>query len=273
MPELPEVETIKNELLPRLIGRSFTGFTTTWKKMVNYSSVDDFRTALLGRTVTGGSRRGKYFIMNLNDGNNLIAHFKMSGSLLLNPRPEDIERFIRAIFDLDNGDRLYFRDPRKMGRLWLVDDPAQVVGKLGPEPLEPGFTPEVLAGRLKGRSAPIKALLCDQTVIAGVGNMYADEALFSARIHPLRSGDSLSPAEIKRLHGAILQVLRAGIKDKGASEQDYVRPNGDKGTAHFSFLVAHRRGHNCPVCGTPIQRIPIRNRGSYFCPKCQPLKP
>jgi len=153
----------------------------------------------------------------------------------------------------------------------LVEDKNTIVGKLGPEPLEADFTPQLLAQRLNNRTAPIKALLCDQTFIAGIGNMYADEALFAARIHPLRPGKSLSQDEAKRLHHSIKRVLLSAIGYKGASVDTYFRPNGTTGTAHFEFKVAHRLGGIlCPVCGTPIERILVRNRGTYFCPHCQP---
>ena len=154
--------------------------------------------------------------------------------------------------------------------MWLVKDGRSVTDKLGPEPLEPSFTPQVLAQRLHNRKAPIKALICDQSVIAGIGNMYADEALYAARIHPLRLGGSLSPEEIKRLHQAIQRILSAAIGNKGASIVNYYRPNGEPGTAHFEFKVAHGQKKNCPVHGTPIKRITVRNRGTYFCPECQP---
>jgi len=155
--------------------------------------------------------------------------------------------------------------------MWLVEDKNTIVGKLGPEPLEADFTPQLLAQRLNSRTAPIKALLCDQSFIAGIGNMYADEALFAARIHPLRSGKNLSRDEIECLHRAIQQVLWSAIADKGASVNTYFRPGGELGTAHFQFQVAHRlSGKSCPLCGTTIERLPIRNRGSYFCPNCQP---
>lgn len=271
MPELPEVETIKNELLPHVAGRSVTDVVFLWEGVVRYPSAQEFRSRLIGQKITGGKRRGKYLILNLANGEALVMHLKMSGSLLLAPTSAELERFIRAVIHFDNGVKLYFRDPRKMGRMWLVEDASSVTGKLGPEPLEPAFTPQVLAERLRNRTAPIKALLCDQSVIAGVGNMYADEALFASQIHPLRAGGSLTPEEIDRLHAAIQQVLQAAIGYKGASEQYYFRPDGTLGTAHSQFRVAHRRGKACPVCGTPIKRIPIRNRGSYFCPRCQPL--
>jgi formamidopyrimidine-DNA glycosylase len=194
----------------------------------------------------------------------------MTGSLLIDQDSSQPPKYTRAIINLDKDTSIFFRDPRKFGRMWLVENTDTIVGKLGPEPLEPGFTPQVLAQRLVKRKAPIKAILLDQHFIAGIGNMYADEALFAAGIHPLRSGNSLSPEEIERLHQAIQQVLWSAIGNKGASTDTYFRPSGERGTAHFQFKVAHRRGETCPVCDTPIQRLPIRNRGSYFCPNCQP---
>ena len=267
MPELPEVETVKNELAPKILGRRVTGIALLWGGTLRQPSVDDFRSRLIGQRVVGLGRRGKYLLLELSSGETLIIHMKMSGSLLFNSSDG---KYARAIIHMDEGVELHFRDPRKFGAMWLVKDKGTVIGKLGPEPLGDDFTFEVLAQRLKNRKAPIKALLCDQTVIAGVGNMYADEALFAARIHPLRAGGSLSQDEIRRLHHAIQQVLRLAISNKGASIVNYFRPGGEMGTAHFEFKVAHRGGEPCPNCGTPIQRLPVRNRGSYFCPQCQP---
>jgi formamidopyrimidine-DNA glycosylase len=268
MPELPEVETIKNELSPHIIGRTVTGISLFDDKIVRQLSVEEFCSRLIGQKITGVERRGKYLILSLTSGEALIIHLKMTGSLWLKPP----DRFIRAAIELDGGKKIYFRDPRKFGVMWLVEDKNTVGSKLGPEPLEADFTPQVLAQRLSGRTAPIKALLFDQSLVAGIGNMYADEALFLAKIHPLRAGGSLSPEEVERLYHAIQQVLSAAINDKGASTDTYFRPGGEIGTAHFQFRVAHRRGKSCPVCGTPLERLPVRNRGSYFCPKCQPLK-
>jgi len=267
MPELPEVETIKNELASHVIGRRFTDIAIFWKKLVKQPSLDEFRLRLVGKKINGLCRRGKYLIFDLNGDERLIVHLKMSGSLLIDPP----EKYTQAILYLDNSTKLFFRDPRKFGAMWLTEDEKTALPPLGPEPLEASFTPEVLAQRLKNHKAPIKALLVDQSVIAGIGNMYADEALFAARIHPLRRGSSLTQDEIKRLHRAIQEVLWAAIGNKGASIVNYYRPSGELGTAHFEFNVAHRRGENCPRCGTPIQRIPVRNRGTYFCPKCQVL--
>ena len=271
MPELPEVETIKNELLPHIVGHRITGVTLLWEGIVRQPSVEEFCSRLIGQGITEIARCGKYLILGLTSSEVLIIHLKMTGSLLLKPASAEPDKFTRAILHLDNETQLCFRDPRKLGVMWLVEDKNTIVGKLGPEPLEADFTPQVLLERLNNRTAPIKALLCDQTFVAGIGNMYADEALFSAKIHPLRLGGSLSQDEIERLHSAIKQVLWAAIGNKGASVDTYLRPGGELGTAHFQFRVAHYlSGKFCPICGTPIERIPIRNRGSYFCPKCQP---
>jgi len=272
LPELPEVETIKNELAPHVVGHRIIDVTIFWEKMVRYPSVAQLRSCIAGRVINDLSRRGKYFLFSLSGGKILVIHLKMSGSLLLKSALSEPERFIRAIIHLDGGADVYFRDPRKFGAMWLVEDAATIVSKLGPEPLEADFTPAVLAQRLRKRTAPIKALLCDQTFIAGIGNMYADEVLFAARIHPLRSGGSLSQDEIKRLHSVIQRVLWTAIGNKGASVENYLRPDGTLGTAHFQFQVAHRLGGElCPVCGGHIERITVRNRGTYFCPSCQPL--
>jgi len=268
MPELPEVETIRRDLGPMLVGRSFAGVTLNWPKMVLYPSAEAFSRSLVGKTCNELDRRGKYLIVRLDGGEALILHFRMSGSLLV-ARGDELDPYCRALFTLDDGTTLCFRDPRKMGKMWLVEDEDVVVGRLGPELLEGGFTPQALARRLGNRTAPVKALLCDQTVIAGVGNMYADEALFAAGIHPLRRADSLSAEEMERLHGALTGVLGRAIGSHGASMTDYWRPGGEPGTAQFQFRVAHRGGRPCPVCGTPIERLPIRGRGSYFCPRCQ----
>lgn len=267
MPELPEVETIKNELLPHVLGREVAGITLFWEGIVRQPSVEEFCSRVIGQRITGLIRRGKYLLFSLSSGEILVVHLKMTGSLLLD---SDNDRFVRAVIHLDDSSRVTFRDPRKLGAMWLTRDGNAVKDKLGPEPLEADFTPEVLAQRLHNRTAPIKPVLIDQSVIAGIGNMYADEALFDAKIHPLKPAGSLSGDEVERLHSAIKQVLWSAIGNKGASVQNYFRPGGELGTAHFEFRVAHGRGKDCPNCGTPIQRITVRNRGTYFCPKCQP---
>ncbi len=280
MPELPEVETIKNELAPAVIGRCLARVAVYDAKAIRQPSVEEFERQLAGRTVASLGRRGKYLIFgltapfpgclqaaSLDPEVSLIVHLKLTGALLMNA--PTTRKYGKVLFEFDDGSRLLFIDPRRFGRMWLVADPASITGKLGPEPLTPDFTIETLARRLHGRQAPIKAVLLDQNFIAGVGNMYADEALFAARIHPEQAAGDLTRGQISRLHAAILSVLSAAIANKGASTRDYIRPDGQLGTAHFSFNVAHRRGELCPVCRRPIRRIVVRNRGTYFCSHCQ----
>ncbi|MBA7576643.1 Formamidopyrimidine-DNA glycosylase [subsurface metagenome] len=262
MPELPEVETIKNELAPHVIGRSVSGVSFSWEGIVRQPSLEEFCARLIGQKITGVGRRGKYLIFSLSSGQALIIHLKMTGSLWL----KEPEKFVRAIIHLDDGSDIYFRDPRKFGIMWLVDDKESVGSKLGPEALGGGFTAKVLTERLSKRTAPIKALLCDQSLVAGIGNMYADEALFLAKIHPVRAGGSLTKEEVKRLHRAIRQVLTAGINEKGASTDTYFRPSGEKGTAHSQFRVAHRRGGVLPRLRHALRAHPGKKPGQLFLP-------
>ncbi|MFC2005050.1 bifunctional DNA-formamidopyrimidine glycosylase/DNA-(apurinic or apyrimidinic site) lyase, partial [Chloroflexota bacterium] len=268
MPELPEVETVKNELLPHVIGRCITGVTLLWEGIVKELSAEEFRSRLVGQSITSITRRGKYLTFSLSNCDSLIIHLKMTGSLLVQQDSSEPPKYTRAIIHLDNDTSISFRDPRKFGVMRLVKDRDRIIGKLGPEPLEDDFTHQVLDQRLAKRKAPMKALLCEQNLVAGIGSMYADEVLFATGIHPLRSGGSLSQEEVKHLHSAIREILWTAIGNKGASVNTYFRPDGTKGTAHFEFKVAHRFKEPCYTCGTPIERIKIRNRGSYFCPKC-----
>jgi formamidopyrimidine-DNA glycosylase len=270
MPELPEVETIKNELLPMVSGRKIIRVEFMWPKTLFAPSQSEFDRAIKGRRITMLSRRGKYLVFKLDDGNMLLVHLRMTGSFLAGKEGSDIPGHTRAIIFLDDGIRLFFVDPRKFGKFQLVKETNEVLEKLGPEPLEASFTAKVLAELLAIRKAPIKAVLVDQTIIAGIGNMYADEALFLARIHPLRLADSLSADETKRLRTAIREVLTEAIENKGASISNYFRPGGEVGHAHQQFKVAHRKDEGCPVCGRPLNRIIVRQRGTYFCPHCQP---
>jgi formamidopyrimidine-DNA glycosylase len=272
MPELPEVETIVNDLRPELVGRRFTGVSISWPRMVLQPSLEEFQRCLPGKVIKDIARRGKYLIFRLDSGESLILHLRMTGSLLLRRKGKALKanyHYVTAIFSLDNGTELIFTDRRKLGTMSLVQSEAKLDSKLGPEPLEASFTAGVLAERLSKHKAPIKAVLCDQEVIAGIGNMYADEALFLGRIHPLRAAGSLNEVEIRRLHHAIREVLRNAIGNGGASISDYRRPGGETGSQQHAFYVAHRGGQTCKVCATPIERIPVRNRGTYFCPRCQ----
>ncbi len=269
MPELPEVETIKNELSPWVVGQSFTQVTIFDAELVCGGSAEEVRRGLIGQKVESLGRRGKYLIFHLSNGKSLIMHLRMTGVLLLNPR--GVDHYARAGFHFSNGNRLVFSDQRRLGLIWLVDDANTVVGKLGPEPLDESFTPGILGQRLSRHHIPVKAALLDQGIVAGIGNMYADEALFAARIHPLGKADALSPEEVRTLHNCIRRVLGAAIGSKGASVDTYVRPEGELGTAHFDFKVAHKGGESCPICGSTIERVLVQNRGTCFCPRCQPF--
>jgi formamidopyrimidine-DNA glycosylase len=267
MPELPEVETIKNELLPYVVGRTIQSVDISWDKMVKYPSVSEFRDCIIGEKIIDITRRGKYLFFHLSGGNVLVMHMKMTGSLLVNPSDA---RFTRAVFHLDKGIDVHFWDPRKFGKIWLEKDCNAVIEQLGPEPLDADFTPDVLENILRNRNAPVKPVILDQSIISGIGNMYADEALFEAKIHPATPANKLTKAEVKRFHAAIRTVFLKALNLKGASIRNYIRPDGQPGTAHDEFNVAHGTGKKCSRCGAPIERIVLRGRGTYFCPKCQP---
>jgi formamidopyrimidine-DNA glycosylase len=267
MPELPEVETIKNELLPHVLNRTIQSVDIFWDKMVKQPSPKEFRQQVVGQKITTLSRRGKYLFFHLSGGAVLIMHMKMTGSLVLNPKDT---KYACAIINLDNGTAVYFHDPRKFGKMWLEKDTKTVISQLGPEPLDKDFTPAALSLILSKRTAPIKPVLLDQSIIAGIGNMYADESLFAAKIHPEKPACKLTKTEVARLYKAIQSVLLKALDKKGASVRNYIRPDGQPGTAHDEFNVAHGVGKTCPRCGTPIKRIVVRGRGTYICPKCQP---
>jgi formamidopyrimidine-DNA glycosylase len=270
MPELPEVETIKNELAPHVVGHKIESVDILTPMTVARPSPEEFRRRVTGRTITSMSRHGKYLFFHLSGGDDvLMAHMKLAGALLVNPEPR---KHTHIILHLDNGTRIEMSDPRKFARMWLEKDESAVAKKLGPEPLDKDFTVRKLADILKKRRTPVKAVILQQELISGIGNMYADEALFDARIHPASPADSLTPAEVKKLHASIRKVLLKGIENKGASVRDYIRPGGELGHAHTDFLVAHGAGNKCPGCNGTIERIVVRGRGTYLCPKCQPEK-
>jgi formamidopyrimidine-DNA glycosylase len=271
MPELPEVETTVNDLIPYVIGKKITQVITIKNNSIAEPSAEKFQKELTGRKILGLSRRGKYIIFTLDEGKYLIVHLRMTGSLIVKSEFDQPDKFIRVIIHLNDKTIIHFRDVRRFGRMWLTENADNVLGKLGIEPLNEYFTAQILAQILRNRTTAIKGLLLDQTLIAGIGNMYADEALFKARIHPLRPAGSLKKTEIASLHTAIQYVLKKGIRNKGASTDTYFRPEGTKGAAHLEFQVAHRKGEECPVCGGAIERIVVGQRGTFFCPKCQVL--
>lgn len=269
MPELPEVETYVRELRPQLAGKRVVQGYVTWPRIIAQPDVNLFLDMIRGRRFDSFDRRGKYILLGLDSYESLIIHLRMTGEVRVHPSAISPDKHTHLILDLEDGERLHYRDPRKFGRVWLVDDPASVVGKLGPEPFSADFTPAGFAERLAGRAASIKALLLDQTILAGVGNIYADEALFLAKIDPRRAGRALSPAEIDALHGAVCAVLQAGINGRGSSLQNYAPPAGEKGSFQEQHQVFRRTDQPCYHCGAPIRRVVLAQRSTHFCPICQ----
>lgn len=269
MPELPEVETVVRALRQPLIGRTITGVRNDWPRHIGTPSLDELRVRIHGCRVQTINRRAKYLVFSLTHGETLIAHLKMSGHLSVVNADEPTDKHVHTVFELDNGQELRFRDIRKFGRVYLVQNPHEILGKLGPEPLESNFTPELLAERLNGRTRAIKPLLLDQERIAGIGNIYADEALFYAKLHPTRPANTLSQPELASLHKAIQKVLNMGIEREGASIELYVKPDGSKGDMQNAVAVFRRTGEPCYECGRPIDRIVLGGRSTHFCANCQ----
>jgi formamidopyrimidine-DNA glycosylase len=269
MPELPEVETVVRGLREPLIGKTIVGVRNSWPRHIVLPDLPEMAARIHGRTVTAIGRRAKYLVFDLDSEETLVVHLKMTGHLSVVPAGMPADRYAHTVFSLAGGDELRFRDPRKFGRVYLVRDPGPLFARLGPEPLDEAFTAEALAGRLHKRKRVIKPLLLDQAFIAGVGNIYADEALHEAGLHPQRSSHSLKPAEVERLHQAVRQVLREGIEREGASVDRFRQPNGEMGRMQEVLRVYGRKGEPCPRCGAPIERIVLGGRSTHYCPQCQ----
>lgn len=269
MPELPEVETIVRALREPLIGQTVTGFWTDWPRQIVTPEPDALRMRIRGRTFERIGRRGKYLVFEMDHHERLIIHLKMTGQLFVQPASVPADQYVHAIFKLEQ-DELRFRDVRKFGRIYLVTDPDAILGKLGPEPLSADFTPEWLADRLGQRRRVLKPLLLDQSFIAGIGNIYADEALHRASIRPDRRSDSLRSAEVSALHVAIQDVLRLGIQRKGATiDGTYRQPDGSTGQMQDALAVYGRAGEACRRCGAQVERIVLGGRSTHFCVACQ----
>jgi formamidopyrimidine-DNA glycosylase len=272
VPELPEVETIRRRLHPDLVGRTVRDLHV-FDPMVSLQSESELKRALVGRAVVGTARRGKWLIADLDEVL-MIMHLRMTGRLVWLPGDEERGRRPRFTVELDNGRTLHFFDVRRFGRLWAVPaaEFCDFFAGLGAEPLEAGFTVAHLRALLAGRRAPLKSFLTDQRRLAGVGNIYADEALFRARLHPLRPAGSVGPREAQRLHAAIIETLCLGIEHEGSSIESFVDPAGSRGRFQEILNVYQRTGEPCRTCGTPIRRIVVGGRSTHFCPHCQPAR-
>lgn len=272
MPELPEVEIIARRLregidAPALPGNRIIGSSIRWPRHIAQPSASAFRKIIRKRLICDIQRRGKFIVLPLDLGTMLI-HLRMSGDLYLLPSADLRGRYEHTILDLENGWQLRFSDSRKFGKIFYLKDPQAILGKLGPEPLDPQFTADDLRKRLAGRKRIIKTLLMDQTFIAGLGNIYTDEALHLSGIHPMTRSDELSDRQIDLLWHGIRSALVAGLEHNGASI-DWVYRGGN---FQNLFRVYQRAGEACLVCSAPIQRIIVGQRGTHFCPICQPEK-
>jgi formamidopyrimidine-DNA glycosylase len=271
MPELPEVETISQSLrrgtddIPPLPGMRIARVSLRWPRHIAQPSTSTFRRRIRGRTILDVGRRGKYLVFPL-DRDTMLIHLRMSGDLSMSPASAAAGRFDHTVFHFEEPWELRFSDARKFGKISLVPDPQSVLGSLGPEPLDKDFTAVDLASLLDGRRRMLKPLLMDQRFIAGLGNIYVDEGLFRAGLHPTRNTGSLSGQEIRSLWRGIRAALRSGLRHNGASI-DWVYRGGE---FQNQFRVYQRSGEPCYKCKTPIQRIVVAQRGTHFCPQCQP---
>ena len=262
MPELPEVETIARTLAPRLRGRRIESAEFRCLRVLR-GDPDSTAEKLAGRKITGVRRHGKFLLIELDRGAYLVVHLGMTGKLLLNGAPG---KHTHAVFTLDRGVLLY-DDMRQFGRLEFSESLPDRISKLGPEPLEVKL--DVFSKSLRRRKSKMKSLLLNQAFLRGIGNIYADEALFRAGIHPLAIGSRLRKDRVQRLHQAIQDVLTQAIESRGSSVSNYVDSEGRKGSFQFRHNVYRKTAQPCPKCGTPIRRILVSQRGTHFCPKCQ----
>ena len=264
MPELPEVETYRARLEPRLVGRRFERVRVHDPRLTLPLDPTEVEAELDGERVASVERRGKYLLIRFTSGLTLVVHLRMTGGF-----PESAASHERAIVELDDGSRVSYRDVRRFGT-WHVLRPSELddylAARLGPEPLGPRFTAEFLAGRLERRRAPLKAVLLDQRVVAGIGNIYADEALWHARLHPLRTAAELDSGEVAALRRGVRHALRRGIERQGANLGDGAYPSG---SMQDEFRVYGRTGEPCSRCGTPIEKTRVGGRGTHHCPTCQ----
>jgi formamidopyrimidine-DNA glycosylase len=274
MPELPEVETIRRQLAPHLEGQRLARLEVLDPRWCDPADPNVLEDAAGGRVIEEVGRRGKYLIFSLEDDVHLVMHLRMTGNLLLAGDADAEPPHLRVRMALDSGEQVLFTDPRRFGTgvvLLGSDVVAEYfASRLGPEPLSPDFTADVLREAARGRRAPVKAFLLTQERVAGVGNIYADEALFRARIHPLRPVGTLRRPQIEALRDAVVETLEAGIDAKGATIDDFRNADGAEGSFQDRFLVHTREGEPCPRCGTTIRKLRAAGRGTYVCPRCQP---
>jgi formamidopyrimidine-DNA glycosylase len=272
VPELPEVETIRRRLEPLLSGKKIVRVEINDPRLTRPVPANELAAGLSGERIEVLDRRGKYLLVRLESGLTLVIHLRMTGSLRHRRAGSEQVAHERARLELDDGSELAYRDVRRFGTWHLLTPDAleeYLDARVGPEPLAPEFTPELLRERLAGRRAPLKAALLDQRTLAGLGNIYVDEALWRARLHPARPAASLGKPALVRLHDAIRKTLEIGIARQGSTLRDYALPDGESGSMQAEFRVYGREGEPCERCGTAISKTRIAGRGTWFCPRCQ----
>ncbi len=277
MPELPEVQTVVDRLKQaRIVGRTITGARVFWPKTIAGMDSRLFRDAIRGLVIERLSRRGKYIVVDLSKGLTLLVHLRMTGRLTLTDHSTDRNSHEHVILDLDQAQQLRFQDTRKFGRITLTSAPQAILEKLGIEPLSPAFTARHMLAILQRHHRRLKPLLLDQHVIAGLGNIYVDEALWTAGLHPLRISSDLDSDDAGRLHRAIRRVLRKGIKNLGTSlgtgKGNFRSADNRLGRNAGQLNVFRRTGMACPRCKTTIERLIVGQRSSHVCPRCQPTE-
>ena len=273
MPELPEVETVARGLRAFLVGSTIVDVEVRWARSVVPPDPAAFAARLVGQTVTAVGRRGKWVIVSLSEAGALLVHLRMTGRLVIEPGDAPDDPHTRVLFQLDDRRRLRFSDQRKFGRLVLSSDPHTVLADLGPEPLADDFTAARLEEMLARRRGRIKPLLLNQRFLAGLGNIYADEALWRASLHPLRRADTLTSVEVRRLHRAIRSLLQAAIGSGGTTLADSAYQQADGRSGEYADLLAvyGRGGQTCQRCRTEIERTVVGQRSTHYCPRCQTL--
>ena len=272
MPELPEVESVRLAIAPALEGRRLEHVEINDIRLTRPEDPLVVASELIGERVQQVDRRGKYLIIRFASGRALLIHLRMTGSLLQDPGSNS---HIRAVLTLDDGSEVGYRDVRRFGT-WLLLEPGDLEpylgARLGEEPLVAAFTAKGLGERLEGRRAALKAALLDQRTLAGLGNIYVDEALWYSRLHPQRLAGSLDRDELRRLHRAIRKTLELGIARQGSTLTDYRLPDGSTGSMQKEFKAYGRDGEPCDRCGTPLAKTRVAGRGTWFCPHCQTVK-
>jgi formamidopyrimidine-DNA glycosylase len=274
VPELPEVETVARLIRPKIEGRAIVDARASWLRTLGGSTARAFRDGVVGTTVGAVWRRGKFIVFDLvRDGELagwLVGHLRMTGRFHVEPADWDPGPYGRVRIDLAGGTALHFIDVRKFGRLVFTSELGDVLSKLGPEPLGEEFTDDWLRGALRERRRMLKPLLLDQTFLAGLGNIYVDEALHRSGLHPLRRSDRLKPSDVRRLHDAIRTTLAEAIEREGSSFDTFYRtPEGQPGSYQHQFRVYGREGKPCPECGAPVRRMVVGQRGTHLCGRCQ----